>query len=205
MIGSWQDSDGWIPAWLPHRVSMWTTISSDHHISPLWKLSKVNSMSMTQELSGPSRKAKHQIKQFDSLFPGRLTALGPESKKYESGLEVTVSQSQIYFSPLRFPAGFFTVPLGSGFPAGFFTVFLDSGFPAGFFTVFLDSGLGVLDFVLFPGEPFIGFETSALDSALEQGRHQETWFWWDWFWFNWQCPMTRKGNHQATLPPDPAA
>ena len=118
-------------------------------------------MSMTQELSGPSRKAKHQIKQFDSLFPGRLTALGPESKKYESGLEVTVSQSQIYFSPLRFPAGFFAVPLGSGFPAGFFTVFLDSG-------------LGVLDFVLFPGEPFIGFETSALDSALEQGRHQET-------------------------------
>ena len=117
MIGSWQDSDGWIPAWLPHRVSMWTTISSDHHISPLWKLSKVNSMSMTQELSGPSRKAKHQIKQFDSLFPGRLTALGPESKKYESGLEVTVSQSQIYFSPLRFPAGFFTVPLGLWLPS----------------------------------------------------------------------------------------
>ena len=86
-------------------------------------MSKVNSMSMTQELSGPSRKAKHQIKQFDSLFPGRLTALGPESKKYESGLEVTVSQSQIYFSPLRFPAGFFTVPLGSGFPAGFFQCF----------------------------------------------------------------------------------
>ena len=149
-------------------------------------------MSMTQELSGPSRKAKHQIKQFDSLFPGRLTALGPESKNMKADWKSLCHSPKSTFHPcVSQPASSQCLWALASQPASsqcFWTL-------AWVFWISChsqanpSSALKLLPWTL----PWNRADIRRLDSDEIDSD------------FNWQCPMTRKGNHQATLPPDPAA